>query len=37
MKNMDLQLEKVTNDPLLSELLINLLHPDPDQRISNYQ
>lgn len=37
MKAMDLELDQVTNDPLLIELLTNLLHPDPDQRISNYQ
>lgn len=37
MKSMDLNLDRVTDDPLLRELLINLLHPDPDQRISNFQ
>lgn len=37
MKSMDLSLDRVIDDPLLKELLINLLHPDPDQRISNFQ
>jgi hypothetical protein len=36
MKKMELNLE-VTEDFLLRELLANLLHADPDQRISNFQ
>ena len=36
-KKMDLRLDKVTDDLLLRQLLINLLHPDPEKRISNFQ
>lgn len=36
-KSMSLQLETVTEDPHLQALLSNLLHPDPDCRISNFQ
>jgi hypothetical protein len=37
MKNMSLDLSKATSDPHLQQLLVNLLHPNPDKRISNFQ
>lgn len=37
MKNMSLDLSKATSDPHLQQLLVNLLHPNPDRRISNFQ
>lgn len=37
MKNMAVDLPKATSDPHLQSLLANLLHPDPDIRISNFQ
>ena len=37
MKNMKIDFAKATQDPHLQQLLANLLHPDPDYRISNFQ
>jgi serine/threonine protein kinase len=37
MKSMAVDLPKATGDPHLQSLLAHLLHPDPDQRISNFQ
>ena len=37
MKSMAIDFSKVTQDPHLQQLLANLLHPDPDHRISNFQ
>ncbi len=34
---MNIDLTKASEDIHLQQLLSNLLHPDPDQRISNFQ
>lgn len=37
MKSMAIDFSKATEDPYLQQLLANLLHPEPDRRISNFQ
>ena len=36
-KSMALDFSKATDNQSLQQLLANLLHPDPDYRISNFQ